>query len=118
MRDTTAQKDGCGPILTATRTLISSVNIVSFQINVEERGTDFFAEPKSCGKPEQPPNSTMVAKNFNVGSSVDYDCNEGHLLVGPASRLCLATGFYNEFPPICKSTATVIVNMIITGNCF
>ncbi|KAK6627500.1 hypothetical protein RUM44_009978 [Polyplax serrata] len=59
-------------------------------------------QPKSCGKPEQPPNSTMVAKNFNVGATVDYECDEGHLLVGPSSRLCLPTGFYNEFPPVCK----------------
>ena len=45
----------------------------------------------------------MVAKNFNVGATVDYECDEGHLLIGPASRLCLPTGFYNEFPPVCKS---------------
>ncbi|XP_021915266.1 CUB and sushi domain-containing protein 3 isoform X3 [Zootermopsis nevadensis] len=59
-------------------------------------------QPKACGKPEQPPNSTMVAKNFNVGAVIDYTCDEGHLLVGPASRTCLPTGFYNEFPPVCK----------------
>lgn len=44
----------------------------------------------------------MVAENFNVGSMVEYSCDEGHLLVGPPSRLCLPTGFYNEFPPVCK----------------
>ncbi|XP_069679160.1 uncharacterized protein [Periplaneta americana] len=59
-------------------------------------------QPKACGKPEQPPNSTMIAKNFNVGAVIDYTCDEGHLLVGPSSRTCLPTGFYNEFPPVCK----------------
>ncbi|XP_046667022.1 uncharacterized protein LOC124358766 isoform X1 [Homalodisca vitripennis] len=59
-------------------------------------------QPKACGKPEQPPNSTMVAKNFNVGATIDYSCDEGHLLVGPSTRVCLPTGFYNEFPPVCK----------------
>ncbi|XP_075229303.1 uncharacterized protein LOC142328966 isoform X2 [Lycorma delicatula] len=59
-------------------------------------------QPKACGRPEQPPNSTMVAKNFNVGSVIEYACDEGHLLVGPNQRMCLPTGFYNEFPPVCK----------------
>ncbi|KAJ8962939.1 hypothetical protein NQ314_005656 [Rhamnusium bicolor] len=59
-------------------------------------------QPKACGRPEQPPNSTMFAENFNVGTTVDYSCDEGHLLVGPTSRTCLETGFYNEFPPVCK----------------
>ncbi|XP_014247487.1 sushi, von Willebrand factor type A, EGF and pentraxin domain-containing protein 1 [Cimex lectularius] len=59
-------------------------------------------QPKACGKPEQPPNSTMTAENFNVGAKIEYTCDEGHLLVGPNSRICLPTGFYNEFPPVCK----------------
>ncbi|CAH0548073.1 unnamed protein product [Brassicogethes aeneus] len=59
-------------------------------------------QPKACGRPEQPPNSTMVAENYNVGTTVEYSCDEGHLLVGPSSRTCLENGFYNEFPPVCK----------------
>ncbi|XP_074031901.1 uncharacterized protein isoform X2 [Leptinotarsa decemlineata] len=59
-------------------------------------------QPKACGRPEQPPNSTMMAPNFNVGTSIEYACDEGHLLVGPTQRVCLETGFYNEFPPVCK----------------
>ncbi|XP_039286802.1 uncharacterized protein LOC111056767 isoform X2 [Nilaparvata lugens] len=59
-------------------------------------------QPKACGRPEQPPNSTMTAKNYNVGAVIEYSCDEGHLLVGPNTRICLPTGFYNEFPPVCK----------------
>ncbi|XP_041771594.1 uncharacterized protein LOC121593369 isoform X2 [Anopheles merus] len=60
-------------------------------------------QPKACGRPEQPPNSTMIApKGFDVGAVVEYSCDEGHLLVGPKQRTCLETGFYNEFPPVCK----------------
>ncbi|PSN56517.1 hypothetical protein C0J52_14785 [Blattella germanica] len=84
---TMGPKAGYGQTPTAMPKLTSYVNIV---------------KPKACGKPEQPPNSTMVAKNFNVGAVIDYTCDEGHLLVGPASRTCLPTGFYNEFPPVCK----------------
>ncbi|XKL59627.1 hypothetical protein PGB90_000643 [Kerria lacca] len=59
-------------------------------------------QPKACGRPEQPPNSTMTVDNFNVGAIIEYNCDEGHLLIGPTTRICLPTGFYNEFPPVCK----------------
>ncbi|KAL5276438.1 CTLSE2 family protein [Megaselia abdita] len=62
-------------------------------------------QPKTCGRPEQPPNSTMIvpkAKSFEVGAQIRYSCDPGHLLVGPSIRTCLETGFYNEFPPVCK----------------
>lgn len=69
-------------------------------------------QPKACGRPEQPPNSTMTvitpssntfSNVYEVGATVEYSCNVGSLLIGPASRTCLDTGFYNEFPPVCKS---------------
>lgn len=45
----------------------------------------------------------MIApKGFEVGATIEYGCDEGHLLVGPSKRLCMDTGFYNEFPPVCK----------------
>ncbi|CAB3226423.1 unnamed protein product [Arctia plantaginis] len=59
-------------------------------------------QPKACGRPEQPPNSTMTTDSFEVGASVEYSCDDGHLLVGPTVRTCLDTGFYDEFPPVCK----------------
>ncbi|XP_002010715.3 uncharacterized protein LOC6585075 isoform X1 [Drosophila mojavensis] len=60
-------------------------------------------QPKTCGRPEQPPNSTMIALNgYEVGAQIKYSCDPNHLLVGPATRTCLETGFYNEFPPVCK----------------
>ncbi|KAK0177270.1 hypothetical protein PV328_001340 [Microctonus aethiopoides] len=70
-------------------------------------------QPRACGRPEQPPNSTMFITKFQtdnpsgnhyqVGAAVTYTCNSGSLLIGPTSRTCLDTGFYNEFPPVCKS---------------
>ncbi|XP_015116058.1 uncharacterized protein LOC107040475 [Diachasma alloeum] len=68
-------------------------------------------QPRACGRPEQPPNSTMVVtnasedpvNNYQVGASVSYSCSSGSLLIGPSTRTCLDTGFYNEFPPVCKS---------------
>ncbi|XP_033332075.1 uncharacterized protein LOC117223728 isoform X1 [Megalopta genalis] len=69
-------------------------------------------QPRACGRPEQPPNSTMSvitatdrnsASVYEVGATVEYTCNAGSLLIGPSTRTCLDTGFYNEFPPVCKS---------------
>ncbi|XP_015607067.1 uncharacterized protein LOC107273415 [Cephus cinctus] len=69
-------------------------------------------QPRACGRPEQPPNSTMVVAissdrnssgSYEVGATVEYSCNAGSLLIGPATRTCLDTGFYNEFPPVCKN---------------
>lgn len=49
----------------------------------------------------------MIAqKGFDVGATVEYGCDDGHLLVGPSTRSCLDTGFYNEFPPVCKCKFT------------
>ena len=77
----------------------------------------FFPEPTTCGKPEQPPNSTLVAPNFNVGTRIEYSCDDGHLLVGPSQRSCLPTGFYSEFPPVCRCKCCVINTYIrITSN--
>lgn len=60
-------------------------------------------QPNACGNPEQPPNSTIIAnKGYDVGSKIFYLCDPGHLLVGSSVRECLGTGFYDEFPPICK----------------
>jgi len=69
-----------------------------------ERNLNFICQhrPTTCGKPEQPPNSTLVSTVYNVGSRIEYLCDPGHLLVGPARRTCLATGFYSEFPPVCR----------------
>lgn len=81
-----------------------------------------FAEPQACGRPEQPPNSTMAVtsltnaesgNNYGVGASVEYTCNPGSLLIGPSSRTCLETGFYNEFPPVCKSKKLYLKNIKI-----
>ncbi|XP_035231715.1 CUB and sushi domain-containing protein 3-like isoform X2 [Stegodyphus dumicola] len=59
-------------------------------------------KPATCGKPERPANSTIIARNFDISSVIEYRCNPGHLLVGPNIRTCLASGIFSEFPPKCR----------------
>lgn len=81
-------------------------------------------QPKACGRPEQPPNSTMSVTNpsaksvvsaYEVGAAVEYTCNAGSLLIGPSTRTCLDTGFYNEFPPVCKNIECGFPASIVHG---
>ena len=58
--------------------------------------------PKTCGRPEQPANGTLVGDNFSIGKRVEYRCDPGHMVNGPSIRTCQPSGFYNENPPICK----------------
>uniref|UniRef100_A0A6A7G4S0 CUB and sushi domain-containing protein 3 n=1 Tax=Hirondellea gigas TaxID=1518452 RepID=A0A6A7G4S0_9CRUS len=59
-------------------------------------------QPLTCGKPEQPPNSTMKPLVYVVGTEVQYTCDPGHVLIGPVSRTCLNSGFFDGVPPICR----------------
>lgn len=58
--------------------------------------------PLSCGKPERPANSTILARSVDIGSVIEYRCGPGNLLTGPNVRTCLTNGFFSEFPPKCK----------------
>ena len=75
---------------------------------------DYLPGPTTCGKPEQPPNSTLIAQKFSVGSRIEYTCDKGHLLVGPSQRSCLPTGFYSEFPPVCRCKLIQIATIFYT----
>ncbi|XP_042899237.1 CUB and sushi domain-containing protein 2 [Parasteatoda tepidariorum] len=57
--------------------------------------------PSNCGKPERPVNSTLLMRSNNVGAEIEYQCNPGHLLLGPSSRTCMPSGFFSEFAPKC-----------------
>ncbi|KAF2350729.1 C-type lectin-like [Trinorchestia longiramus] len=59
-------------------------------------------QPLTCGKPEQPPNSTMEPLVYVVGTEVEYKCDIGHVLIGPSKRTCLKSGFFDGVPPICR----------------
>lgn len=58
--------------------------------------------PLSCGRPERPPNSTVLIRSVDVGQTIEYLCNEGNLIIGPNIRTCMSNGFFSEYAPKCK----------------
>lgn len=72
--------------------------------------------PLSCGKPEKPTNSTLITKNIDNGTVIEYQCAPGNYLMGPKSRACLPTGFFSEFAPKCKYLDCQFPAMIPNGD--
>jgi len=61
-----------------------------------------FAEPPTCGSPEKSENTTIVGSKRTIGSTIEYVCPDGYMLVGSKSRMCAASGFWNGDVPTCK----------------
>uniref|UniRef100_A0A8C4N059 Sushi, von Willebrand factor type A, EGF and pentraxin domain-containing protein 1 n=1 Tax=Equus asinus asinus TaxID=83772 RepID=A0A8C4N059_EQUAS len=54
--------------------------------------------PLNCGKPPPIQNGYMKGENFEVGSKVQFFCNEGYELVGDNSWTCQKSGKWNKKP--------------------
>ncbi|XP_070287020.1 sushi, von Willebrand factor type A, EGF and pentraxin domain-containing protein 1 [Myotis yumanensis] len=54
--------------------------------------------PLSCGKPPPIQNGYMKGENFEVGSKVQFFCNEGYELIGDNSWTCQKSGKWNKKP--------------------
>ncbi|XP_022647927.1 sushi, von Willebrand factor type A, EGF and pentraxin domain-containing protein 1-like isoform X3 [Varroa destructor] len=57
--------------------------------------------PVTCAPPEDS-FVTPFYKDYRYGSSIDYSCNQGHVLVGSRIRVCLATGQWSAPVPNCR----------------
>nr|XP_060465550.1 sushi, von Willebrand factor type A, EGF and pentraxin domain-containing protein 1 [Panthera onca] len=54
--------------------------------------------PLNCGKPPPIQNGYMKGEIFEVGSKVQFFCNEGYELIGDHSWTCLKSGKWNKKP--------------------
>ena len=59
-------------------------------------------EVVSCPQPGDVLNGDIVGENFTFGAQIRYECQEGHLLVGAASRKCQADGLWDGEKPRCE----------------
>ncbi|KAG7211173.1 hypothetical protein KM043_010494 [Ampulex compressa] len=60
------------------------------------------SKPSSCGSPDKAENTTVVGTRRDVGSTIDYACPAGYMLIGSKSRRCESTGFWSGTAPTCK----------------
>ncbi|KAK9882914.1 hypothetical protein WA026_023762 [Henosepilachna vigintioctopunctata] len=58
--------------------------------------------PSSCGGPDKKENTTIIGNDYGIGSTIQYKCPEGHMLVGQPSRRCLNNGAWSGGPPSCR----------------
>ncbi|XP_004677499.1 PREDICTED: sushi, von Willebrand factor type A, EGF and pentraxin domain-containing protein 1 [Condylura cristata] len=54
--------------------------------------------PLNCGKPPPIQNGFMKGENFEVGSKVQFFCNEGYELIGDNSWTCQKSGKWSKKP--------------------
>ncbi|XP_063986412.1 sushi, von Willebrand factor type A, EGF and pentraxin domain-containing protein 1 [Diachasmimorpha longicaudata] len=60
------------------------------------------SKPSVCGSPEKLENTTILGTKRSIGSTIDYTCPDGYMLVGSKSRTCEPNGFWSGEPPSCK----------------
>ncbi|XP_058805446.1 sushi, von Willebrand factor type A, EGF and pentraxin domain-containing protein 1 isoform X1 [Phymastichus coffea] len=60
------------------------------------------SKPSSCGSPDRLENTTIAGAKRGLGSSVEYACPDGHMLVGSRSRVCEPSGFWSGSAPSCR----------------
>ena len=55
-----------------------------------------------CPKLPNPVNGSVSVSGFRVGSKATYECDDGFVLVGLATRKCLITAKWSGEAPVCK----------------
>ncbi|CAG9857786.1 unnamed protein product [Phyllotreta striolata] len=58
--------------------------------------------PFSCGSPDKLANTTIINYNNDIGSTIEYRCPPGHMLVGDSTRKCGTNGLWTGSAPACK----------------
>lgn len=79
-----------------------------------------------CPHPDQPLNGNLYYENTEYKSNVTYTCDEGYILSGSSSAMCLVDGRWSAPEPLCKPVSCgpapipqfgmIIYNKIIRGN--
>lgn len=56
----------------------------------------------TCETPNVPPGSYVIGYDYNVHSSIEYHCDNGHLLRGEAQLKCMENGEWSGDAPFCE----------------
>ena len=56
----------------------------------------------NCSTPSNQPNGVVTVSGTLLGSIAQYNCNDGYVLVGDATRTCENTGHWSGTEPVCN----------------
>ncbi|KAF4804058.1 Sushi, von Willebrand factor type A, EGF and pentraxin domain-containing protein 1 [Turdus rufiventris] len=66
-------------------------------------GSEPICIPVSCSPPPVLENGQVTGEDYTFQRHTEYSCNEGFLLDGDRSRVCLANGSWSGITPVCKA---------------
>lgn len=82
--------------------------------------------PVECPYPDQPLHGNLNYENTQYNSTVNYTCDEGYILTGASSAVCLINGRWSAPEPLCKPVTCgpapipqfgmIIYDNIVRGN--
>ncbi|RMB94706.1 hypothetical protein DUI87_28819 [Hirundo rustica rustica] len=73
------------------------------QENQKWDGSEPICIPVSCSPPPVLENGQVTGEDYTFQRHAEYSCNEGFLLDGDRSRVCLANGSWSGITPVCKA---------------
>ncbi|XP_076997754.1 sushi, von Willebrand factor type A, EGF and pentraxin domain-containing protein 1 isoform X2 [Tamandua tetradactyla] len=89
------------------------------QKNKNWDGNEPVCIPIDCGSPAVSSNSHMKGDEYTFQKKVEYACNEGFLLEGARSRVCLANGNWSGATPVCVpvrcASPPQVANALVDG---
>ena len=79
----------------------SGDGLITCQLNEQWTELSLVCELVNCGNPGSPSNGQAISNIFTFGSSVEFQCNTGHELIGNISTFCNENGEWNASLPNC-----------------
>uniref|UniRef100_A0A8C0BA79 Sushi, von Willebrand factor type A, EGF and pentraxin domain-containing protein 1 n=1 Tax=Buteo japonicus TaxID=224669 RepID=A0A8C0BA79_9AVES len=73
------------------------------QENQKWGGSEPLCIPVSCSPPSVLENGQVTGEEYTFQRHTEYSCNEGFVLDGDRSRVCLANGSWSGIAPVCKA---------------
>ena len=55
-----------------------------------------------CSEPASIPGGIYRVSDYEVGSSVEYECNYGYEMIGASRAFCMVPSEWYPLPPTCK----------------
>jgi hypothetical protein len=55
-----------------------------------------------CSEPASIHGGRYLLSDYEVGSSVEYECNDGYEMIGASRAFCMVPSEWYPLPPICK----------------